>query len=247
MSQKTDTWVVVRFDSPAQEHSDFVAVKGVYDSEADAQAAAGRAAGSQQHSGESSYHVFHSRRFTGGDEQGATRQAAQRLRIQGLPTDHLQQFEAYWRYLPDYELLRSAAERLPSDVRRRVLQPLLAYYAEAAIARALGAKVVGQSQADADLRLPDGRTVQVKTIFLDPEKARAPFVQFRPDRVDYLALVLVTPDLELTTARLIPSDVLTHFDRPGPRTRDSKLTNLRVTTDLMSAPGTSNIDLRPAA
>ena len=42
MSEKKDVWVVMRFDGPAQEHTDFIAVKGVYDSEQAAQDAADR-------------------------------------------------------------------------------------------------------------------------------------------------------------------------------------------------------------
>jgi hypothetical protein len=241
MTKKTSVWVIVRFDWPAQEHSDYVAVKGVYDSREDAQAAADRAAANHP-THEASYHIIQSRRFIS-DSQAESEASSERQTVQGMGVDQLRRYPWHMIDLPVNTPLRSLAEQLPRDIRKRVLQPLIAYYAENAIARALGATWPRESETGPDLELADGTRVEVKTVFLDPEKSRAPFVQYRPHVADYLALVLVTPDFEFSTARLIPSEVLSHFERPGPTTREAKLGSLRITSDLMNAPGTSSIDL----
>lgn len=241
MTKKTPAWVVVRLDGPAQQHSDYVAIKGVYDSRDEAQAAADRASASHP-AYEASYHIFQSRRLLS-DSSTETQSPANRRVVQGLPIEQLRHLPWHMNDLPENATLRNLAEQLPRDVRRRVLQPLVAHYAEAAIARALGATAETDAKTGADLRLPDGTRVEVRTVFLDVERPRAPHVQFKPEAADYLALVLVTPDFEFSTARLIPAEVLSHFERPGPDTRTTKLASLRITTDLMNAPGTSSIDL----
>jgi hypothetical protein len=247
VSKNTETWVVVRFDGPAQEHSDYVSVKGVYDSHSEAQAAAERAASSHPRF-EASYHIFRSRRLYPQRDVGDTpshvrERPSSEARVQGFSPSHLEKQTWYLLSFLSHEPLHSLLNAVPPEIRARAVQPLLAYYAQAAIARALSGVVASEETNEADIRLPDGRTVEVKVLFLDPHKNRSPMIELPSQLPDYLALVLVEPNLTLTSARLIPSEVLARYERPGSKTRESRRTNVRVTPDLMTAPGTSNIDL----
>jgi hypothetical protein len=245
VTHKVASWVVVRFEQPALEHTDYVSVKGVYDSPEEAYAAAERSAASRPPH-ETQYRVFTSRRFVSDrPERGTPEGAAQRF------SDNAPDTERRWQWqslsLLGGTALHDVIEALPSDVKRQVVQPLLAYYAEFAVARMLGAVEWPAKDDQTDIRLQDGTRVEVKLTFLNPRKPRAPLIQYRAGVVDMLALILVTADLQLVAARLIPRQVLSHFERSGPHTREGALMNIRVTPDLMYAPGTSRIDLGAAA
>jgi len=246
MSSKTTAWVVVRLDGPAQEHADYISIKGVYDSQSDAQKAADKLS-KERPAYEASYLLIPTRRLVG-ESREDVQQPARADRVQGLSFDKVRQenWNAF-RFLPR-ESLKGLVDELPSNVKRQVVEPLMNYYAHLAVARALHGRLESANDRSiADIRLPDGSTVEVKVLFLDPKRERAPSIQLKSALPDYVALVIVRPDFELTTARLIPSEVIGRHERVGPSTREGRLVNLRITPDLMNAPGTSSIDLGPPA
>lgn len=238
MKEKVDVWVVLRFDGPGAEPNDSVAIKGVYDSVEEANTAADRAAHEPAH--RARYSVVRSRRFP---TEGST--AAVQERHQVRLEKSLKVWQETSRVLPGLmkPAIRELASLLPPEISKRAMQPLLSYYAEGLVARALNAVPVHGRGAEGDLRLPDGTTVEVKAVSLSPDRQKAPFVQFRSDHIQQLALVIFSKDLMSITARLIPAPVLSHFERLGSHSRQGQLSNIRITSDLLNAPGTSPIEL----
>jgi hypothetical protein len=240
MREKVDVWVVVRFDEPTPDQADFVAIKGVYDSFEEAIAASDRAA--KESAQRARYTVVRSRRFLA--EGGA---ATSHDRHQARWEKSLKMWQHTSQLLPGLmkPALTELASQLPPEVSRRAFQPLLAYYAEALVGRALNATPVREPSIQGDVRLPNGDIVEVKSVLLEPDRRKAPVVQFRTDRTQQLALVLFSNDLKVIAARLIPSSVLSHFDRLGTHSRQGQFSNIRITPDLLDAPGTTAIELPP--
>jgi hypothetical protein len=238
MKEKVDVWIVVRFDGIGPEQENTVGIKGVYDSPEDANAAVDRAVKESEQ--RPHYSVIRSRRFPGDSVKTETH-----LDHQARLEKSLKMWQETVRLVP--ELMKPAlmdlVKHLPSQVWRRTLQPLLSHYAEALVAIALSASPIQESDDQGDLRLPDGSAVEVKAILLDRSRPKAPSVQYRPDQVQFLALILFSADLKTVGARLIPSSVLSRFDRPGPISHHVRFSNLRITPDLINAPGTSDIEL----
>ena len=240
MKEKVDVWVVVRFDAPAPEQDDSVVIKGVYDSLEEADAAVDRA--SKDSAQRAHYSVVRSRRFPAEGGTSAAQEGHQ-VRVE----KSLKVWQETSLLLPKLmtPALRALAKQLPPERLKRALQPLLSYYAEFLVARALNAVPIQASSAEGDLLLPSGAAVEVKAVLLEPDRPKAPVVQFRLDRIQQLALVLFSKDLTCTAARLIPLSVLRHFDRPGPHSREGQFSIIRITPDLLNAPGTSDIELPP--
>lgn len=238
MKNKTDTWVVLRFDGPSRDLEDHVAVKGVYDSELQAKSAVARLADGA--ATQDKYVVILSRRFTDAGA-GAISSAANRAPVQGLVGDEVR-WNWLWADPSRPHSLEAAVSVLPDEVRRQVLRPLISYHAESTVARALGAHKPKPDE-QGDLVLSNGKIVEVKVVFLDPHKAKSPFVQFRSSGVDYLVFVLVDPSFAIFSATLVPASVARVFERTSSGASESQVASLRITPDLLKAPGTSSIDL----
>lgn len=239
MSTKVDAWVVVRLDGPVKDLSDYLSIKGVYDT----QAAAEKAADASKIAGRADYaryQVLRTRRMVDEDAQkGAQKREP---RIQGLPSKSLE--AQTWYAIQSWQDLQSVLGPMPLSDRWKTAQPYLGFLSEALVARALhGVIVSGKEPGGPDVLLPNGETVEVKTVRLDPEQHRTAIVEFRKDAFDFLALVLFQPDLSAASARLIPATVIRHFEQPSSQTRQGQRTMIRVTPDLLTAPGTLRIEL----
>lgn len=106
--------------------------------------------------------------------------------------------------------------------------------AEYAMAKSLNAELLS-AVGPADLRLKDGTLVDVKTLLLDHDGKRSPFIEIRRiDDVKFLGIVVFGPDLELYDAVLIPISSVEMFARPGLRKSGSM--RLRVTPAILNHP-----------
>ena len=238
--KKIDAWVVLRFDDGAEYCEDRVAVKGVYDSEESASTSISNS--SEKADVSSKYTVVRTRHFVKSDtpssEIGSNR-------IQGFPTSHWLQVLHHDHPIPGIEPVKKLWDELPPRVRKRTLQPLLSYVTENAIARALGASVEDHPHAAWDLNLPGGDRVDVKTVILDITASKSPVVFVNPaGQIQFLALVVFRPDLSIEAAKMIPSEALTLFGRPGARSSTGGLVNVRVTPHLLHYSGAWDIPLK---
>lgn len=235
--KKADAWVVLRLDGDAIAFSDYVAVKGVYDHEDAARLV--QAELSTEGIGDSKYVVVRSRRYV--DENSSMTSTN---RIQGFDI----QSSEHTRTTPllqEINAIQNLLNRLPSQVRRRTILPLLSSLAEYAVAEALGASHIDDPRSGWNLELPDGKRIEVKTVLLDPEHKKSPSLQFQADKLfDAFAVVVFRPDLTIETARMIPVDALELYSRPGgPHLANQPLINVRVTQQLLNYPGSKNIEI----
>ncbi|AFY60199.1 hypothetical protein [Synechococcus sp. PCC 6312] len=234
--KKADAWVILRFDGDAVRLKDYVAVKGIYDSEDAAQSAIPNL------SEGSDYIVIRSRRFLEDNKsmfltkeyseivQGLKIQSSYRCNDKSLH-DQLQTVRDLWNQLP------------PSN-RRRAILPLLSQLTELAVAKVTGASIVDDPRLGADLKLTSGELVEVKTILLDPERRKSPNLQFRGEiEFDLLAVVIFDPNLKIEIARIIPVDALKLHARRLIHLGGGSITNLRVTQSFLDYPGFKDINL----
>jgi hypothetical protein len=241
MTEKADAWVVLRFDGPLQESRELVAVKGVYDSKEEAEAAAERSA---HLAPSSAYEVVRSRRIVSGSPDSERKPGGT---LQTSLRNWLSQKDVTALAVPLRESLKALYKQVPPDVQRRAFEPLISYYVEEMVAKALNGVRSEQPPYGPDVVLPDGTRIDVKVRVLDANKNRAPFIQFRSQDVDALAIVLVTSMLDVASARLIPNPVLRHFERKVNPSAARGLTSVRITPELLNAPGTAALVLPPLA
>ena len=244
MTEKRDVWVVIRFDGPAQEHTDYVSIKGIFETQAEAQAAADRGLaqlGDRQY--EAQYHIVRSRHLSKGSLRA--NRPTKPSRVQGFaldafPKEELQHVRDAFAGTPVPDTL----ERVPVGLGHILLRPLFVHFAESLVASALGAEP-SRARQGPDLVWKKGQTIEVKTIFLDKQKEKSPFVQLANLESDWLAIVLIEPASMLVAARLFPASVLNHYKRLAPNAR-RKSGAFRLTSDFWKAPGARPLQLGKA-
>lgn len=238
--KKADAWVVLRLDGDAIAFGDYVAVKGVYDHEDAARLVQTEL--STEGIEDSKYVVVRSRRYV--DENSSMSSTNQLPRIQGFDIQSSEHIRTT-PLIQEINAIQNLLNRLPSQVRRRTILPLLSSLAEYTVAEALGASHIDDPRSGWDLELPDGRRIEVKTVLLDPERKKSPSLQFQADKLfDAFAVVVFRPDLTIETARMIPVDALELYSRPGgPHLANQPLINVRVTQQLLNYPGSKNIEI----
>ncbi len=236
MRKRVDAWALIRYELTPSSIQDF-SIKGIYDQEGDAYGALQVA---QENNTECNYSVIHTRRFP------AEVQAVN----SGLPI-----IEPNWNVktegtavpLPTLNDIREIAgtfSEIPETVSRRTLLPILGYVAENAVARALGATL--SFNEGWDLNLPDGKKVEVKSVYQSSVRPRPPTVVLKGDlSFDVLVIVVFKPDLQFERSILIPNDVVRllvqHNPGHGPDSRNAM--RLKILPYMENWSGIKSLDL----
>jgi hypothetical protein len=235
--KKSDAWVVLRLDRDVVGINDYLAVKGVYDSEDDAQSAI------QSLSEESNYLVIRSRHYLEDNKTDDTKNnhsgKVQGLKVQS-PSRNTSDHEIY----KQFHAIQGLWNQIPPLNRQRNIFPLLSELTELAVAKATGASILHDPSLLADLKLPNGELIEVKTIILDPDRRKSPNIQFRANlNFNYLAVVVFDPDLNIEIARMIPVEVVRLHARPASHVDGRQIQiNLRVTQLFLDYPGSQDIN-----
>jgi hypothetical protein len=238
MKDYRDVWIVLRIDGPAQGYTDYVSVKGVYNSQEEAQAAADRAA-EVNPPFDTQYHILKKKQAISAHEHDADLGAADR--IQGLSRSMLEAVRFPTAYQKWHSLLRELAQSVPSETRSRAFAPLAAYFAEQIVAQALHGRVNADPKSSVDVILDDGRTIDVKSVLLAHGAKRAPFITLQRSKAAFVALVVFTPELDLAAGFLLPMSAMEKYSRETVN-RDDKI-GVRVTPDLLASPGVRPLQL----
>ena len=226
---KADAWVVLRFDDSAATLDDRIAVKGVYNSEREADSAVPNAVPGSRYKVVRSRHFFESNRPYVPKRNGLDR-------VQGLPLQLLDKPVEFMSSDAQFIAMQQLWSELPPD-KHKSLVPALSLLTEVSVAKAIGGAVMGDRDA-ADLRLPNGELVEVRPILLDDGCKKSPYLQLKDEGgFDWLALVLFDPDLQPVVARLIPTEAVKLYGRPVSGSKVS----LRVTQSLLEFPGSLEI------
>ena len=111
-----------------------------------------------------------------------------------------------WKgYMKSLELITEALGRTSN---------IVGEYAERIVAQCLGGKLLGPSHKSADIRLPDGTLVQVKSRV--PRQGEVTSLSvIRSWNFDYLAVVLFDTDGSVYRAIMIPKDIARKFAKPN--------------------------------
>jgi hypothetical protein len=235
--KKADAWVVLRIDGDVVELKDNIAVKGVYDSESAAESAL------QNLSEESNYIVIRSRRYLE-DHQPEILRNNHSEKVQGLKIHSSNGHTNYDDLYGQFRVVRDLWNILPQSNRRKTIIPLLSQLAELAVAKVTGASIIDDPNLAANLKLPTGERVEVKTILLDSERRRSPNLQFPAEvEFDLLAVVIFSPDLTIETARMIPVEALKFYARSVSYRTGRPMLNLRVIQPFLDYPGSKDINL----
>ncbi|QYX32325.1 hypothetical protein [Sphaerospermopsis torques-reginae] len=234
--KKSDAWVVLRLDGDAVGFKDYIAVKGVYDSESAAQSAI------PSLSPESNYIVIRSRHYSE-DNKSEIITNNHADKVQGLKIHSANGGQTSNHGLYEkLNVIRDFWNQLPTSNRREIIIPLLSQFTELAIAQVMNAAIIEDRSLWGDLKLPNGEIVEVKTILLDPERRKSPHLQFPAEaNFDFLAIVIFDPDFNIETARMIPVDALKLYARPVSQ-RDRQMMNLRVIQPFLDYPGYKDIN-----
>lgn len=235
--EKTDAWVVLRLDGDVVGLKDYVAVKGVYDSEDAAQSAI------PSLSGESNYVVIRSRHYLENKKSELfTNQHFEK--VQGLKIGSSNTQINNHASHEQFRAIQDLWDQLPPSNRRRTILPLLSQLTEIAVAKVTGASIIDDSRLAADLKLPSGKLIEVKTVLLDSERKKSPNLQFQAEvEFDFLAVVIFNPSLNIETARMIPVEALKLYARPVSPIGGRLMINLRVTQSFLDYPGSKDINL----
>lgn len=178
--KKADAWVVLRLDGDATAFSDYVAVKGVYDHEDAARLVLAEL--STEGIEDSKYVIIRSRRYV--DENYSVISINQLpKRIQGFNIQPSNEHTITTITIQEINAIRNLLNRLPSQVRRRTILPLLSSLVECMVAEALDASYVDEPRSGWDLEMSDGTRIEVKTVLLDSERKKSPSLQFRADKL----------------------------------------------------------------
>jgi hypothetical protein len=228
---KTPAWVVLRIDAPFLPIQEGVVVKGVYDNEADARDAIIRAKNQNE---KPEYVIIRTRHFSAA-EVGAPPSEPERIQgFVGLGSGETSEVS-----LPLQEYLKPIAglvRDLPA-IPRSALNPLLAHVAERAVVSTVGGRLGDRPDQGTDVRLPDGRLIEVKSVWLDPELRKAPSIRVPADwNFDLLAVVLFAPDLRSASMRFLPREAVELYSRPVVTTAGKSSAVLRITPQLLSWP-----------
>lgn len=237
MKDYRDVWVVLRIDGPAQGYTDYVSVKGVYGSQAEAQAAADHAT-EVNAPPETQYHIFKKKQLISEDDQLPSRNEGS---VQGLRRHLLEAWRAPITHPQWFSRLRELAASVPPEMRAQTFAPLARYLAEQLVAFAMHGRINSDPKSHIDLLLEDGRTVDVKAVVLSPDAKRAPFVMLQRPVTDLVALVLFAPDLDTASGFVMPGTLLLRYAR-GTSTRKNTI-GVRVTPDLLDSPGVQRLAL----
>ena len=239
--KKRDAWVILRLDGEAADCKDLIAVTGDYDNPELASEAIKKSSNPSKPG--SHYEVIRTRHFINIDS-GPDDSSFDTKRIQGFETQHWLNMYHSEHILPAIDTVRNMWFKLPTNVRRRTLHPLLAYLTERAIANSFKVPIQEDPRAQWDFELPGGGRVEVKTILLDAFSHRSPSVQINQDaQLRFLAIVIFRPDLTVETAKMIPAEAFNVYARPGPKSAAGNWLNLRVTPNLLHFPGARDIPL----
>ncbi|TAE59389.1 MAG: hypothetical protein EAZ87_09695 [Nostocales cyanobacterium] len=232
--KKSDAWVVLRLDGDAVEFKDYIAVKGVYDTEDAAQSAI------HSLSQQSNYIVTRSRYYSEDQKSDITNNHLDK--VQGLKIHSANGHTRNHGLYEKLNVIRDFWNQFPQSNRREMIIPILSKFTELAIAQVMNASIIEDSSLGGDLKLPNGKIIEVKTIILDPERKKSPHLQFSAEaNFDFLAIVIFDPDLNLETSRMIPVDALKIYANPVSQGSHQKI-NLRVTQPFLDYPGYQNIN-----
>lgn len=234
--KKADAWVILRLDGDVVGLKDYVAVKGVYDSEDAAQLAIPNL------SGESNYVVIRSRHYLE-DKKPELLTNQHFEKVQGLKIGSSNAQTNNHAAHEQFRAIQDLWDQLPSSSRRQTILPLLSQLTEIAVAKVTGASIIDDSRLAADLKLPNGKLVEVKTVLLDSERKKSPNLQFQAEiEFDFLAVVIFNPSLNIETARMIPVEALKLHARPVSSIGGRPMINLRVTQSFLDYPGSKDIN-----
>jgi len=235
--KKADAWVVLRLDGDALELKDYVAVKGVYDSEDAAQSAISNL------SKESNYIVIRTRHYLE-DKQSEILANNHSDVVQGLKIRSTNGHTSHNTLPKQLQIVRDLWNQLPLSNRQQIILPLLSQLTKLEVAKVTGASIIDDPSLGADLRLTSGELIEVKTVLLDPERRKSPNLQFQGKiEFDLLAVVIFNSNLNIEAARMIPVDALNLHARPLFHLGGRSITNLRVTQPLLDYPGSKDINL----
>jgi hypothetical protein len=255
--KKADAWIILRLDEGAIPVKDYIAVKGVYDSEDAALSAI------PDVPGKSRYLVLRSRHFSVKNREHKSVDSLashHSSKVQGLTIhpakESLNSYSVDRAFSPssqDFDnqlhFLQNLWNQLSPCRRRRAILPLLSQLTELQIARLMEASIVENlsvenSNLTAILKTPSGDRVDVRTVILTPERKKSPNLQFRSDmEFEFLALIIFSPALVIETARMIPVEALRYHARPGSHRSGHSMLNLRVTPSLLTFPGSKEISM----
>jgi|GEM_PF-6118126 len=230
--KKSDAWVVVRLDKDIVGIQDYLAVKGVYDSECEAQSAI------QNLSEESNYLVIRSRHYLEDNKAVDTHSGT----VQGFKIKSSRDTSNHDIY-KQFHAIQDLWNQLPPSNRQRTIFPLLSQLTEIAVAKVTGASILDHPSSTADLKLPNGELIEVKTIILDPNHKKSPNLQFRAGlEFNNLAVVIFGSGLNIEIARMIPVEALRFHARPSTQVGGRQMINIRVTQPFLEYPGSKDIN-----
>ena len=234
--KKSDAWIVLRLDGDAVGLKDYIAVKGVYNTEDAAQSAI------PSLSTESNYIVIRSRHYSE-DHKSEIITNNHSEKLQGLKIHSSNGNIGNHGLYEKLNVIRDLWNQLPSSNRREIIiVPLLSQFTELAIAQLMNVSILEDRSLGGDLKLPNGEIVEVKTILLDPERKKSPHLQFPAEtNFDFLAIVIFDPNFNIETARIIPVDALKLYARPVSQ-GGRQMISLRVIQPFLDYPGYKDIN-----
>jgi hypothetical protein len=234
--KKSDAWVVVRLDKDIVGIKDYLAVKGVYDSEDEAQSAIPNL------SEESNYLVIRSRHYLE-DNNTEIPKNNHHEKIQGFTVHSSNGNTGNHDIYKQFHAIQELWNQLPPLNRQRTIFPLLSQLTELAVAKVTGASILDDPSSIADLKLPNGELIEVKTIILDPDHKKSPNLQFRAGlEFNNLAVVIFGSDLNIEIARMVPVEALRFHARPSTHVGGRQMINIRVTQPFLEYPGSKDIN-----
>jgi hypothetical protein len=146
---KFDSWVVIRLEEEVTTPDELISIKGVYDSEEAAEKAVYQA---RRDSPSGRYVVMRSRRFA--DRPSTTVLKPPAMRSQGFDLNEPAKFEVQETF-DVVKKIQGMLSDAPPAVVRQTLQPILHFFAERRVAKALRATKLRQKDGP-DISLPDG-------------------------------------------------------------------------------------------
>ena len=233
--KKDEVWVVVRVDPKGKTFPDYPSVKGVYDRESAAKEAAER---SRSANPDVNYLVVRSRAFLDKGSFAESSETSRKDQVQGFDPSHLPPPQLRVD-LPD-AISRFASELPSFQGTAKSRAPLWASLVTLAVADATRGDVNALRTEGPDILLPDGRTIEVKTVVLDPSRNRAPSVRFRSLLFDILSLVLINNDLNEAAVYFLPREAVDFYARLSNDSPQHFL-DLRITPQLLSWPHGVNV------
>jgi len=241
MMKKVDAWAILRFEEEDFPSSDYVAIKGIYDTEEAAYLALKKVQANKEN-----YVIERTRRFT--EEDLAIQPSlpsAQRIQGLNISLSNEKNYHDHDSFSSELNNIRELWKKLPIKIARKTLLPLLNYVTKSTLAQMLGAEMIdeiSQPVQQYDLKLNTGEKIEVKIVILDPQNSRSPNLQFSENvSFDFLIIVVFRPDLTIAIAKMIPVNTLEFFARS--LSNQKSLMNIRVTEYLLNHPSCQDINL----